>query len=108
MVIHTIGPVDSVPVQLETVKTVAMWSIIVIAVVGILAAIIIRKIIGKIISLVLAAVLIFVGWQQRDKVTEYADQVKASACVNGKNPDKGGISFLGIDVHLPDGLCAKG
>jgi len=107
MVTIALLPVDSTPVQLDTVKTVAMWSIIVIAVVGILAAIIIRKIIGKIISLVLAAALIFVGWQQRDKVTEYADQVKSSACVDGKNPDKGGVSFLGIDVHLPAGLCAK-
>lgn len=108
MVSAAFRPVDSIPVELETVKTVAMWALIVIAVLGILAAIIIRKIIGKIISLVLAAVLIFVGWQQRDKVTDYADNFRADACAKGVDPKTGQVSFLGIDVDLPSNFCTQG
>ena len=108
MVTVPVRPVDSIPVELETVKTVAMWAIIVIAVLGILAAIIIRKIVGKIISLVLAAVLIFVGWQQRDRVTDYADNFRADACAKGADPKTGQVTFLGIDVDLPDDFCKRG
>jgi c-di-AMP phosphodiesterase-like protein len=89
-------------VDIDTVKTVAMWALIVIAVVGILLAIVIKKIIGKIISLVLAAVLVFFCWQQRDKVMAAANDLQAGACstANAKLP-----SFFGIRVSLPDDWC---
>ena len=108
MVIALPVPVDSTPVELDTVKTVALWAIIIIAVLGIVAAIVIRKIVGKVISLVLAAVLIFVGWQQRDKVTDYADNFRADACAKGADPKTGQVSFLGIDIDLPSDFCTTG
>lgn len=88
--------------DIDTVKTVAMWALIVIAVVGILLAIVIKKIIGKIISLVLAAVLVFFCWQQRDKVMDAANDLQAGACstANAHLP-----SFFGIRVSLPDDWC---
>lgn len=96
--------------NLETVKTVAMVAIVAIALIGLLLAIVIRKIVGKIISLVVAAVLVFVAWQQRDKVISYADEVQGKACnsVSGAvdNPTtREATSFLGIGISLPDGWC---
>ena len=48
-------------VQLSTVQSTTPWILIGIAVVAIVLAIVIKKIVGKSIVLVLAAVLIFVG-----------------------------------------------
>jgi hypothetical protein len=98
-------------VNLETVKTVAMVAIIAIAVIGLLLAIVIRKIVGKIISLIVAAVLVIVAWQQRDKVVSYAEEVQGKACnsVSGAvdNPTtQEATSFLGIGISLPDGWCS--
>lgn len=97
--------------DLETVKTVALAAIIAIAVIGLLLAIVIKKILGKIISLLIAAVLIFIGWQQRDKVVTYAEQVQGKACtsadgaINNANTQKA-TTFLGIGISLPDGWCS--
>lgn len=96
--------------NLETVKTVAMVAIIAIAVIGLLLAIVIRKIVGKIISLVVAAVLVFIAWQQRDKVVNYADQVHNDTCNSASGAvdnatTQAATSFLGISVSLPDGWC---
>lgn len=90
--------------DIDTVKTVAMWALIVIAVVGILMAIVIKKIIGKIISLVLAAVLVFFCWQQRDKVMNAASDLQAGACSTASADLP---SFFGIKVSLPDDWCTK-
>ena len=60
--------------------------------------IIIKKIIGKIIVLVLAAILIFIGWQQRQHVIDFANSVKDDACDQS-------VTFLGVDVALPDDWC---
>jgi hypothetical protein len=87
-------------VDLETIKTGAIWAIVVIGVIGLVLAIIIKKVIGKIISLVLAAVLIFFAWQQRDKVIDFANDVKGEAC--SAQP-----KFFGITVSLPDDWCTK-
>ncbi len=98
-------------VELETIKTVALWSIIGIAVVGLLLAIIIRKIVGKIISLVIAAVLVFVGWQQRTKVIDYANEVRGNSCTSAdaavdNATTKDATTFLGIHISLPAGWCS--
>lgn len=97
-------------VDLETVKTVAMVAILAIAVIGLLLAIVIRKIVGKIISLVVAAVLVFAAWQQREKVVSYADEVRGQACDSAAgavdNPTtREATSYLGIGISLPDGWC---
>lgn len=88
-----------------------MWTIIAIAVIGLLLAIVIRKILGKIISLLVAAVLVFIGWQQREKVISYADDVRGKACtsavgaVDNATTDKA-TTFLGIGISLPAGWCS--
>jgi xanthosine utilization system XapX-like protein len=97
-------------VDLETVKTVGMVAIVAIALIGLLLAIVIRKIVGKIISLVVAAALVFVAWQQRDKVTDYAAEVRGQACDSAagavENPTtREATSYLGIGISLPDGWC---
>lgn len=80
----------------------AMWGLIGVTALGILAAIVIKKIIGKVISLVLAAVIVFFVWQQRDLLLEKADDVKGGLCATeeGEAP-----SFFGIDVTMPAGWC---
>ena len=84
--------------NLDTIQSTAPWVLIGIAVVAIVLAIIIKKIIGKIIVLVLAAILIFIGWQQRQHVIDFANSVKDDACDQS-------VTFLGVDVALPDDWC---
>jgi len=98
-------------VDLQTVEEVVLWGVIIIAAIGLLLAILIKKIIGKIIALLVAATLVFIGWQQRDKVLDYAQQVQDDACdaatgtvnqtVEANTPE-----FLGIDISLPADWCA--
>lgn len=80
-----------------------MWALIGVTALGILFAIIVKKVVGKIISLVLAAVIVFFVWQQRDMLLERADDLKGGVCPGeeGEAP-----SFFGIDIALPDGWCA--
>jgi hypothetical protein len=87
--------------QLSTVQSTTPWVLIGIAVVAIVLAIVIKKIVGKIIVLVLAAVLIFVGWQQRQHVIDFANGVKDGACEQS-------VTFLGVDVALPADWCQPG
>lgn len=75
-------------------KTIATWATVAIVVIGLLAAIIIRKVIGKIISLVLAAAIVFFLWQQRGKVVNYANHVKGEICSSQPR-------FFGITVDIP-------
>ncbi len=89
---------SDVTVDLNTIQTTAPWVLIAIGMIGIVAAIFIKKIVGKIIALVLAAVLIFVGWQQRQKVIDYANSMKDVTC-------SASTSFVGIEVSLPDSWC---
>jgi hypothetical protein len=95
---------------LDTVKTVSLYGIIGVAAVGLLMAIVVKKIIGKIISLVLAAVLVLIAWQQRDKVVTYAEDVRGKACTAASGALQNATTaqatkFLGISVSLPDGWC---
>ncbi|WP_395728784.1 hypothetical protein [Nakamurella sp.] len=83
---------------MSTIQSTAPWILIAIAVVAVVAAILIKKIVGKIIVLVLAAVLIFVGWQQRQHVIDFANGVKDEAC--GQS-----VTFLGVDVAMPADWC---
>jgi threonine/homoserine/homoserine lactone efflux protein len=98
-------------VDLETIKTVALWAIIAVAVIGLVLAIVIKKILGKIISLLVAAVLVYIGWQQREKVVSYAEEVRGKACESAAgavdNPTTArATTFLGIGVSLPAGWCS--
>ena len=85
-------------IDFETIQRYTVWVLIAIGVVGVLAAIIIKKVVGKIIALVLAALLIFLGWQQRQKVIDFANSVKDTTCASS-------TTFVGIEVTLPDSWC---
>ena len=85
-------------VDLNTVQSTAPWVLVGIGVVGVVAAIVIKKVVGKIIALVLAAVLIFVGWQQRQHVIDFANSVKDQTCATS-------TTFVGVQVALPESWC---
>jgi arginine exporter protein ArgO len=87
-----------VDVDLNTVQSTAPWVLVAIGVVGVVAAIVIKKVVGKIIALVLAAVLIFIGWQQRQHVIDFANSVKDQTCATS-------TTFVGIEVALPESWC---
>jgi threonine/homoserine/homoserine lactone efflux protein len=90
-----------VTLDYDTIRTRTIWVLVGIGVLGVVAAIIIKKIVGKIIALVLAAVLIFLGWQQRQHVIDYANSVKDTTCASS-------TTFLGIEVALPESWCHPG
>jgi arginine exporter protein ArgO len=85
-------------IDFETIQRSTVWVLIAIGVVGVLAAIVIKKVVGKIIALVLAALLIFFGWQQRQKVIDFANSVKDTTCATS-------TTFVGIEVTLPESWC---
>lgn len=85
-------------IDFETIQRSTVWVLIAIGIVGVLAAIVIKKVVGKIIALVLAALLIFFGWQQRQKVIDFANSVKDTTCASS-------TTFVGIEVTLPDSWC---
>ena len=85
-------------VDLSTIQSTAPWVLLGIGVVGVVAAIVIKKIVGKIIALVLAAVLIFIGWQQRQHVIDFANSVKDQTCAAS-------TTFIGVEVALPESWC---
>ncbi|GGM08404.1 hypothetical protein [Nakamurella endophytica] len=82
----------------SAVKDAAPWALVAVAAVGVVVAIVIRKIVGKILTLVLAAALVFFGWQQRDRVMDWAGStasgVRSGACASQP-------SFFGVDVSFP-------
>jgi len=84
-----------VTLDLSTIKSAALWALIAIAVIGLVLGILVKKIIGKIITLVLAAAIVFFGWQQRAKVVDYANNLQTSACASHPR-------FFGIDVAYPN------
>jgi hypothetical protein len=84
-----------VNLDVSTIKTTAMWVLIVIAVISLVLAIVIKKIIGKIITLVLAAIIVFFGWQQRSKVVDYANHLETVTCASHPK-------FFGIEVTYPN------
>ena len=85
-------------IDLSTIQSTAPWVLVGIAVVAVVAAIVIKKIVGKIIVLGIAAVLIFIGWQQRQQVIDFANSVKDETCAAS-------TTFVGVEVSLPDSWC---
>ena len=90
--------ISAAEINLATIQNTAPWVLLGIGVIGVVAAIVIKKIVGKIIALVLAAVLIFIGWQQRQQVIDFANSVKDETCAAS-------TTFVGIEVSLPESWC---
>ncbi len=87
--------------ELSTIKTGAPWVLIAVAVIGLVLAIVVKKILGKIIVLVLAAVIVFFGLQQRAKVIDFANHLQTSACASHPK-------FFGINITYPGCPTAPG
>jgi len=90
--------ISAAEINLATIQNTAPWVLLGIGVIGVVAAIVIKKIVGKIIALVLAAVLILIGWQQRQQVIAFANSVKDETCAAS-------TTFVGIEVSLPASWC---
>ena len=90
--------INAADINLSTIQSTAPWVLLGIGVIGVVAAIVIRKVVGKIMALVLAAVLIFIGWQQRQQVIDFANSVKDETCAAS-------TTFIGIEVSLPESWC---
>lgn len=88
----------------DTIKTIAMWALIAVAVGGILLAIIVQKIISKVFSLALAGILVFFIWQQREGLIDKAEDLKAGTCASVSDNEP---TFFGFDIALPDDWCRK-
>ncbi len=88
-------------VDVDTVRTATPWVLVFVGILGLLCAIVIKKIIGKVVSLVLAAVLIVVGWQQRQHVVDFANGVKDQTCAAS-------TTFFGVKVSMPQSWCSPG
>ena len=84
--------------SLHAVQSTAPWVLLGIAVVAVVLAIVIKKVVGKLIVLGIAAVLIVIGWQQRQQVLDFANSVKDDTCAAS-------TTFVGIEVSLPDSWC---
>ena len=85
-------------IEFSTIQSTAPWVLLAIGVIGVVAAIVIKKVVGKIIALVLAAVLIFIGWEQRQQVIDFANSVKDDTCAAS-------TTFVGVEVKLPESWC---
>ena len=92
-----------VNVDLNTIQSTAPWVLLGIGVVGVVAAIVKNKIVGKIIALVLTAGLILIGWQQRQQVIDFANSVKDETCATSSGQHQ--TTFVGIEVSLPESWC---
>lgn len=92
--------ITDVDIDLSTIRDTAIWVLAGVAVVGVLAAIVIKAVIGKVLALIVAAVLVYVGLQQRDQVIDYADGVRGQVCGASQ-------TFFGVEVALPEAWCAR-
>ncbi|GAA2017198.1 hypothetical protein JL107_13925 [Nakamurella flavida] len=85
-------------IGLDALRGTALWVLIGIAVLALVLAVIIKKVIGKIVVLAIAATLVFFGWQQRDHALDFANQVRGETCA--QQP-----TFFGVTVSLPESWC---
>ena len=80
--------------DVSTIRTTALWVLVIVSVVGVALAILVKKIVGKIITLVVAALIVLFGWQQRDRVVDYANEQHSDLCESHPK-------FFGVDVTYP-------
>ena len=86
----------------DTAKQFGLYAIVGVGVVGVLSALVVRKVVGKIISLVITVALAATLWGQRTAIDDCVTKLKASAAgaVTGKVADPT-CSFFGTDVKVP-------
>lgn len=86
----------------DSVKGLGVGAIIVVVVLGLAAALLVQKVIAKVVSLVVMAALGLLLYNQRASITDCANKVKAEApaAVTGRVTAPR-CEFLGVDVKVP-------
>ena len=86
----------------DTAKQFGLYAIGAVLVLGVLSAIVVRKVIGKIISLVITLGLVATLGGQRSAIKDCVDKAKAQArsAVGGNVADIT-CSFFGTDIKVP-------
>ena len=86
----------------DSIKNVGLGAIGVFVVGGVLAALLVQKLIAKVISLAVMAVLALLVFNQRAAITDCANKVKAEApgAVTGRVNDPT-CKFFGFTVKVP-------
>lgn len=86
---------------LDTAKNLAIALIVIFVVGGILSAWLIRKVVTKVISITLFALLAFAVWSNREALQDCADKVSAALERGAVNADTE-CSLFGFTVEIPD------
>jgi hypothetical protein len=85
----------------DNIKLIALIAIVAFLLIGIVSALVVKAIVGRLIALVLMLALVAVVWTQRASISDCTKKAKAnySAGVPGKTT----CTFFGrnIDVDLP-------
>ena len=86
----------------DSVKGLGVGAIIVVVVLGLAAALLVQKVIAKVVSLVVMAALGLLLYNQRASISDCANKVKAEApaAVTGRVTAPR-CEFLGVDVKVP-------
>jgi protein-S-isoprenylcysteine O-methyltransferase Ste14 len=81
-------------VDAETVRTVAIVIIVVLLAGAVLSALVIRVIVGKLITVVLLAALAVAVWSQRTNLSDCVEQAKDAVTAGQASPQ---CTFFGIE-----------
>jgi hypothetical protein len=98
---------DSVPPMLafttESAKQFGLYAIVAVLVLGVLSAIVVRKVVGKIISLVITVALAATLWGQRTAINDCVGKLRAAAteAVTTTRLTDQTCSFFGTDIKVP-------
>jgi 5-bromo-4-chloroindolyl phosphate hydrolysis protein len=84
----------------DSAKSTALIGLVVVIVLGILAALVIKAVITKVISLIVAAALSFGLFSQRASIQDCAKKVKENVLVVDKSA-KTECKFFGFTVEVP-------
>jgi small basic protein len=86
----------------DSIKSLGLGAVVVVVVLGVLAALLVQKVIAKVISLVVMAALALLLFNQRAAITDCANKVKAegTGVVTGRVSDPT-CTFFGFKVKVP-------
>lgn len=87
----------------ETAKQYGIYAIIGVLVVGVLSAFVVRKVVGKIISLIITVALAATLYGQRTSIDDCVKKLRQSAegAVTAGRIDDPTCTFFGMDVKVP-------
>jgi hypothetical protein len=84
----------------DSIRSSALIVVLALAAVGILLAVVVQKVVVKIVGLVVMAGLALLVWNQRASIQSCADKVKNQA-LSAQGVTKTQCTFLGFKVDVP-------